>query len=84
MFGPHDSLSTARGAHFVAIRAFWLSAPLLALFTALPMLLLLLPLAFAGLPFLVFSFVSGAFGNRFETRRIRAWQAVTQPALRAG
>jgi uncharacterized membrane protein YoaK (UPF0700 family) len=80
MFGPHDSLSAERGAHFVATRAFWLSAPLLTLLAALPMLLVLLPLAFAGLPFLVVSFLSGASNNRFETRRIRAWQAVAQPA----
>lgn len=74
MFGPHDSLSAARGVRFVAIRASVVVAPLLVVLVGAPMLLMLLPLAFAGLPFLLVAFLSGASRNRFETRHIQAWQ----------
>jgi hypothetical protein len=80
MFGPHDSLSTARGMHYIATRTLVVSVPVLVTLAAAPMLLMLLPLAFAGLPFLLVAFFPGASENRFETRRIRARQAVPQLA----
>jgi hypothetical protein len=80
MFGPHDSHSVARGVQFVAVRALVLSSPALVLLVAAPMVLMLLPLAFAGLPFLLVSFLSGATSQRFETKRALAWRAVAHPA----
>lgn len=74
MFGPHDSLSAARGARFLASRACVLVAALFVVLAGAPMLLVLLPLAFVGLPFLMVAFLSGASRNRFETRHIQAWQ----------
>ena len=46
-----------------------------ALLTFAPMLLALMPLAFVGLPFIVFACFSGAAKNHFETRRLKAPQS---------
>jgi hypothetical protein len=80
MFGPHDSLSTTRGVRFAGIRVVVLLAPAFAALAVAPMLLMLLPLAFAGLPFLLVTFLGGASRHRFETRRIQAWNAAAQHA----
>jgi hypothetical protein len=80
MFGPHDSLSTARGLRFIAVRSVVLAGPVFVAIAAAPMLLMLLPVAFAGLPFLLFAFLSGASGTRYETKRIETWRGVPQHA----
>ncbi len=80
MFGPHDSLSLTRGVRFAGIRVALVLVPAVAALAVAPMLLMLLPLAFAGLPFLLFTFLGGASRHRFETKQIQAWSASVQPA----
>lgn len=80
MFGPHDSLSFTRGVRFTAVRVVMLLAPVFAALAVAPMLLILLPLAFAGLPFLLVTFLGGASQHHFETKRIQAWSAAVQHA----
>ena len=63
--------SVTRGASVLA--TILLVTPFVA-FALAPVLLLLMPLAFIAIPFMVLAFWPGAAENHMETRRIRAWQ----------
>ena len=57
-----------------------LMLPFIALAVA-PVMLLLLPLAFVALPFMIVGFFAGAAGNHMESRRIAAWRPLTVRAV---
>jgi len=56
-----------------------LVTPFVALALA-PLLLLLVPLAFVAIPFVILAFWPGAAESHMENRRLRAWQPVALKA----
>lgn len=70
-----DEQNLVRGTSRVAaaVAALLLLPPFIALAVA-PMLLLLVPVAIVGIPFMIPAFFSGTLSSRVELRRIESWR----------
>ena len=80
----YDQPANSQPVNFARLGAVLLTVILLPPFVALaivPMLFMLVPVAFVVIPFMIPAFFGAAHSNQVESHRIRAWRGALAPQV---